>query len=65
MFFITLSIPRVATRYAFVLLAIDRVIGVGLPYHHKKIMTNRVVKIPITFSWFLAAVMLFSISFTS
>jgi len=64
-FFVILTIPRVATRYAFVLLAIDRVIGVGFPYHHRKIMTDKVVKILLTVSWFLASVIAFSIRFTS
>ena len=37
-----ITIPRVATLYAFILLTINRVIGVGLPYHHRKIMTTKV-----------------------
>ena len=64
-FFVILTIPRVATCYAFVFLAIDRVIGVGFPYRNRKIMTDRVVKILITVAWFLAAVITFSIRFTS
>jgi len=64
-FFVILTIPRVATRYAFVLLAIDRVIGVRFPYRHRKIMTNIMVKILVSVSWLLAAAIAFSIRFTS
>ena len=37
------SVPRMATRYSFVLLAIDRVVGVAFPYHYRNIMKPRVV----------------------
>jgi len=64
-FFVILTIPRVMTRYAFILLAIDRVIGVGFPYRHRKIMTKRIIYILITSAWLLAAIIAFSIRFTS
>jgi len=50
-----LMIPRIAALYAFILLAIDRVIGVGFPYHHWNIMTNKVAYALIGVMWLGAA----------
>ena len=32
-----ISVPQVVTRYSFVLLAIDRVVGVGFPYRYRNL----------------------------
>ena len=54
-----ISIPQVATRYSFVLLAIDRVVGVAFPYHYRNIMKPRVVYALIASVWIIAAVLIF------
>ena len=54
-FYTILTIPRVAALYAFILLAIDRVIGVGFPYHHRNIMTTKVANTLIGVMWLGAA----------
>ncbi|XP_065908967.1 melanocortin receptor 4-like [Dysidea avara] len=54
-----MAIPRINLRFAFLLLAIDRVIGVGFPYHYRKIMTHRVVCVLICASWCIAAIVSF------
>ena len=54
-----ISIPQVATRYSFVLLAIDRVVGVAFPYRYRNIMKPRVVYALIASVWIIAAVLLF------
>ena len=61
--FAILTIPRINLHYSFLLLAIDHVIGVGFPYHHRKIMTIRVVL--ITAAWLLAAITTFIVRVTS
>ena len=33
--YVITSIPQVATQYSFVLLAIDRVVGVAFPYRYR------------------------------
>ena len=53
------SIPQVATQYSFVLLAIDRVVGVAFPYRYRNIMKLRVVYALIASVWIIAAVLLF------
>ena len=53
-----ISIPRVATQYCFVLLAIDRVVGVAFPYRYRNIMKLRVVYALIASVWIIAAVLL-------
>ena len=52
------SIPQVATQYCFVLLAIDRVVGVAFPYRYRNIMKLRVVYALIASVWIIAAVVL-------
>ena len=52
-----ISIPRVATQYCFVLLAIDRVVGVAFPYRYRNIMKLRVVYALIAAVWIIAAVL--------
>ena len=52
-----ISIPRVATQYSFVLLAIDRVVGVAFPYRYRNIMKLRVVYALIASVWITAAVL--------
>ena len=54
-----ISIPQVATRYSFVLLAIDRVVGVAFPYRYRNIMKPTVVYALIASVWIIAAVLLF------
>ena len=63
--YVIMIIPRVNLRFAFLLLAIDRVIGVSLPYRHRKIMTNRVVYTLITVAWLVAAATTFIVRWTS
>ena len=55
------SIPRMAARYSFTLLAIDRVVGVAFPYHYRNIMKPRVVYALIASVWIIAAILLFLI----
>ena len=57
--FVITTIPQVATRYCFVLLAIDRLVGVAFPYHYRNIMKLRVVYSLIACVWITAAVLLF------
>ncbi|XP_065885865.1 olfactory receptor 8U3-like [Dysidea avara] len=64
-FYTIMVIPRMNLRFSFFLLAIDRVIGVAFPYHHRKIMTTRVVYTLIAFAWLMAAVTMFIIRVTS
>ena len=52
------SVPQVVTRYSFVLLAIDRVVGVAFPYRYRNIMKPRVVYALIASVWIIAAVLL-------
>ena len=58
-----ISIPRVATQYCFVLLAIDRVVGVAFPYRYRNIMKLRVVYALIASVWIIAAVLLIFTTF--
>ena len=58
-FYVTMIIPRINLHLSFLLLAIDRVIGVAFPYRHRKIMTTRVVYTLITVAWLIAAVLAF------
>ena len=54
-----ITIPRVVVQYSFVLLAIDRVVGVAFPYRYRNIMKPRVVYVLIASVWIIAAVLLF------
>ena len=54
-----ICIPRVVTRYSFILLAIDRVVGIAFPYRYRNIMKLRVVYVLIASVWIIAAVLLF------
>ena len=56
--YLTTSIPQVVTQYCFVLLAIDRVVGVAFPYRYRNIMKLRVVYGLIASVWIIAAVLL-------
>ena len=56
--YIIITIPQVVTRYSFVLLAIDRVVGVAFPYRYRNIMKSRVVYALIASVWIIAAVLL-------
>ena len=55
-------IPRMNLRYSFLLLAINRVIGVAFPYHHRKIMTTRIVYTLIAVTFYFYLLMLYSTS---
>ena len=57
--YIIITIPRVAIQYSFVLLAIDRVVGVAFPYRYRNIMKTRVVYALIVSVWILAVALLF------
>ena len=46
------------SRYSFVLLAIDRVVGVAFPYRYRNIMKPRVVYALIASVWIIEAVLL-------
>ena len=63
--YIILTIPRVVVQYSFVLLAIDRIVGVAFPYRYRNIMKPRVVYALIASVWIIAAVLLFLIIITS
>ena len=56
--YIIITIPRVVIQYSFVLLAIDRVVGVAFPYRYRNIMKPRVVYALIASVWIIAAVLL-------
>ena len=56
--YIIITLPWIATQYSFVLLAIDRVMGVAFPYHYRNIMKSRVGYALIAFVWIIAAVRL-------
>ena len=58
--FVIITIPHVTNRYCFVLLAVDRVVGVAFPYHYRNIMKLKVVYSLIVSVWIIAAVLLFS-----
>ena len=58
MTYVIITIPQVAIRYCFVLLAIDRVVGVAFPYRYRNIMKLRVVYTLIVSVWIIAAVLL-------
>ena len=57
--YVIITIARVVTRYSFVLLAIDRVVGVAFPYRYRNIMKPRVVYVLIASVWIIAAMILF------
>ena len=57
--FVITTVPQVAMRYCFVLLAIDRVVGVAFPYRYRNIMKLRVVYALIASVWIIAAVLSF------
>ena len=59
--FVITTIPQVATRYCFILLAIDHVnvVGVAFSYCYRNIMKLRVVYALIASVWIIAAVLLF------
>ena len=61
--YVITSIPQVASQYCFVLLAIDRVIGVAFPYRYRNIMKLRVFYALIASVWIIAAVLLFLVTF--
>jgi len=52
-----ISIPQVVAQYSFVLLTIDRVIGVAFPYHYRNIMKAKVVYSLIATVWITAAIL--------
>ena len=56
--YIVITAPWVAIQYSFVLLAIDRVVGVAFPYHYRNIMKPRVVYALIASVWIIATVLL-------
>ena len=56
--YIIASISQVVTRYFFVLLAIDRLVGIAFPYYYRNIMKPRVVYALIASVWIIAAVLL-------
>ena len=53
--YIIFTIPRVVIKYSFILLAIDRVVGVAYPYRYRSIMKSRVVYALIASVWVVAA----------
>ena len=53
--YIIFTIPRVVIKYSFILLAIDRVVGVAYPYRYRSIMKSRVVYALIASVWVIAA----------
>ena len=63
--YIIITIPRVAFRYSFALLAIDRVICVAFPYRRRDIMTNKVVYFLIITMWLVASGVAFVVKLTS
>ena len=60
--YIIITIPRVAIQYSFVLLAIDRVVGVAFPYCYRNIMKPKVVYALITSVWIVAVALLFLVT---
>ena len=58
--FVIITILQVTTQYCFVLLAIDRVVGVALPYRYRNIMKPKVVYSLVASVWIIAAVLSFS-----
>ena len=56
--YIIITIPRIIVQYSFVLLAIDRVVGVAFPYRYRNIMKPTVVYVLIASVWIIAAVLL-------
>ena len=60
--YIIITIPRVAIQYSFVLLAIDRVVGVAFPYRYRNIMKPKVVYALITSVWIVAVALLFLVT---
>ena len=52
-----LTIPRIAARFSFINLALDRVIAIALPYRHKSIITYRRAYAMIMFTWIISTVM--------
>ena len=61
--YVIITIPQVASQYCFILLAIDRVVGVAFPYRYRNIMKLRVVYALIASVWIIAAVLLFLVTF--
>ena len=57
--YIIIIIPQLVSLYSFVLLAIDRFVGVAFPYRYRNIMKPRVVYALIASVWVIAAVLLF------
>ena len=61
-----LSIPRLAARFSFINLAIDRAIAIAFPYHHKNIMTTKRAYIMLAVIWIISSIntaAIFSASF--
>ena len=56
--FVIVIIPQVVAKYCFVLLAIDRVVGVAFPYWYRNIMTLKVVYALIASLWIFATILL-------
>ena len=54
-----ISIPQVATRYCFLFLAIDRIIGVAFPYRYRSIMKLKVVYALVASVWIIATILMF------
>ena len=53
--YVITTIPQVTTQYCFVLLAVDRVVGVAFPYRYRNIMKLKVVYSLIASVWIIAA----------
>ena len=60
-----LTIPRIAACLSFITLAIDRVIAIAFPFHHKEIMTNKVVYVVIAFTWIISSIMVLVVCMSS
>ena len=51
-----LSIPRIAARFSFITLAIDRVVAIAFPYRHKSIMTYKRAYIMMMLTWTISSI---------
>ena len=60
-----LTIPRIAARFSFIILAIDRVVAIALPYRHKSIMTYRRAYVMLMFTWIIPTVMTLAVYLSS
>ena len=57
--------PVIVYHITFIMISIDKVIAIGLPFKYKNIMTNRVVAGMICLSWVLAILVSFHTLFVS